>query len=480
MTVLLLLFYYMLLPANIYLVESLQTSFYVCVVPVLVAAVFYFRRLQDGTEYKILLAYWIWFWISRALNGSPLLDRDFGVFFDLSLMLPFFAFGAALTKTERDRFLDWLSAVVGGFYFIIGLIALYAFLHRSMYDIWLLGGAVGIIRDWSYARIDFFGIHPNISAFWYMISLLLMIYQFFHCNCNNKLWRIPILLAAMLDLIIIAISYSRSVRLCMAMAFALLAAMLLQQVLQSKPRFLRISVVCVVSVLVLIASYEGSALCADVMATLSYEITDMRPPSEVMSQDTTPEEAAQTESRVSVRPVPLSSGKRETPKAVGLSSGLVQSDPRPKSGDLNDLSSNRIEIWRSAFQAIAELPSVLWRGQLCGDVMTRTHRIMGPDVPGGLPLHFHNSLLQILMTTGFPGLVLAAAFLLLVFFKGFRALFCSRLPLNDRILILPVLTALPHFMVESLLFSSTDLRTLFFFMMCGMLFGISSEYRKHG
>ena len=65
-----------------------------------------------------------------------------------------------------------------------------------------------------------------------------MIYQFFHCE--KKLWRIPILLSAALDLIIIAITYSRSARLCMAMTFGLLAAMLLHQVLQHKPRFLRI------------------------------------------------------------------------------------------------------------------------------------------------------------------------------------------------------------------------------------------------
>ena len=67
----------MLLPANIYQIETIQNTFYLYVVPVLVAAVFYFRRFQNGTEYKLLFAYWIWFWFSRALNGSPLLGHDF-------------------------------------------------------------------------------------------------------------------------------------------------------------------------------------------------------------------------------------------------------------------------------------------------------------------------------------------------------------------------------------------------------------------
>ena len=475
-TVFLLICYYMLLPANLYHIETVQNTYYLCVVPVLVAAVFFFRRFCDGAEYKLLFAFWIWFWFSRALNGSPLLGQDFRVFFDLSLMMPFFAFGSAMTKAERVRFLDWLSAVIGGFYFSIGLIALVAFLHRSMYEIPALGGNIGIIREAGYARINFFDIHPNISAYWYLISLVLMIYQFFHCS--KKLWRIPILLSAVLDLIVIAITYSRSVRLCMALLFGLLASILLLQVLYNKPSFLRMVLTLVVAAFVLVVSYEGSALCADAMATLSYEITDTRPASEAKAQSASPAEAVQAENHRSVHPMPLSSGRREVPKAVSLSSGLVQSDPRPRSGDLNDLSSNRIEIWRACFQAIDEMPSVLWRGQLCDDVMAITLRIMGPNVPGGAPPHLHNTLLQILMTTGLPGLLLAASFLMLVLYKGFLFLFCSRFPLDDRILVLSVLAALPHIMVESFLFTSTDLRTLFFFLMCGILIRVGNEYQK--
>ena len=463
----------MLLPLNVYQIGTVQDTLLLFIVPVLVAAVFYFRRFRDGAEYKLLFAYWAWFWFSRALNGSPLLDYDFRVFFDLSLMMPFFAFGTALTRAERTRFLDWLSAVVGGFYFIFGLIALYAFLHRSMYEMPILGRDIGIIREAGYARINFFDNHPNTPGYWYYISLFLMIYQFFHCE--KKLWRIPILLSAALDLIILAITYSRSARLCMAFTFGLLTAMLLLQILQNKPRSLRMVLTLAAAVLVMVASYEGSGLCADTMATLSYEITDMRPASQSSEQSTNPEGAVRGEGRIPVHPMPLSSGKRETPGAVNMRSGLVQSDPRPKSGDLNDLSSNRIEIWRAALQAIAVKPSVLWRGQLCDDVMTITHTIMGPDVPDGPPINLHNSLLQILMTAGLPALLFAAAFLILMFYKGLRSLFCNRYPLEDRILILPVVTVLPRIMLESSLFTSTNIRTLFFFLMCGMTLGLTRE-----
>ena len=75
-----------------------------------------------------------------------------------------------------------------------------------------------------------------------------MIYQFFHCK--KKLWRVPILLSAVLDLLVIAVLGSRSVWLSAALTLALLAAMLLLQFLQRKPHFLRLAVILVASVLV--------------------------------------------------------------------------------------------------------------------------------------------------------------------------------------------------------------------------------------
>ena len=470
-TVFLLICYYMLLPINVDQISIIQDTYILCAVPVLAAAVFYFRRFRDGVEYKLLFAYWLWFWFSRALNGNPLLGRDFRVFFDLSLMLPFFALGAALSKAERTRLLDWLSAVIGGFYFIIGLIALSAFLHRSMYEI-PLGGKIGIIREASYARINFFDNHPNTPGYWYLISLYLMIYQFF--RCKKKLWRIPILLSSAVDLVVLAITYSRSARLCMAMTFALLAAMLLYQVFQNKSSFFRMVAVPAVAALVLVASYEGSSLCADVMATLSYDIVDIDTAPEAREQSAKQEDSVRTKDRLSLRPMLLSSGKSHSPEMTDLRGGLVQSDPRPKSGDLDELSSYRIQIWRAAFQAIATEPSVLWAGQMCDDVMTLTRNITERyNIP-----NMHNVLLQVLMTTGLPGLIFTVSFLVLIFYKGFLFLFSRKLPFDDRVLILPVVTVWPRIMLEAVLFTSTNIRTLFFFLMCGMVIGSTREYRQ--
>ena len=466
----------MLFPIGISQIGVLQDTFLLCIVPVLVAAVFYFRRFRDGTEYKLLFVYWIWFWLSRALNGSPLLDHDFRVFFDLSLMLPFFAFGAAMTKTERVRFLDWLSAVIGGFYFIIGMIALVAFLNRSMYEIPALGGKIGIVREASYARINFFDIHPNISAYWYLISLILMIYQFFHCP--KKFWRVPILLSAVLDLLVIAALSSRSVWLCAALTFALLAIMLLlKSLLQRKSCVLRFAVVLVAAVLVLIVSYKGCALCADAMNTLSYKISDsQRSPLEPAQQSAVAEGTVRSEAYAFLRPMVLSSGSIEGSGALTPLHGEDQSDPQTASDNLNYVSFSRRQIWYGALQTIRTNPSILWRGHICDSVIMAAYRFIALDGTGQIPWNFYNSFIQVLMTTGIPGLALVLSFLALVLYRGLRFSLGVGAPLGIRTLVLPVLATMPYFMLEAGLFSVIDIRTLFYFLMCGMTVASSREY----
>ena len=462
-TVLLFLCFYMLLPANIGFINVLQNSFYICAVPVLVAAVLYFRRFRDGAEFKLLFAFWIWFWFSRALNGSPTLDHDFRLFFDLSLMIPLFALGPALTRTERETFLDWLSAIFGGFYFVIGLVALSAFLHHSMYALPFTKARIGVLPESGSLHVIILDDNCNITAFWYLIALSLMIYQFFHCK--KKLWRVPILLSVVLDLLVIAVLRSRSVWLYAALTFALLSAMLLLQLLQRKPHFLRLAVILVASVLVLIVSYKGCALCADTLNTFSYKA----------QQSAAAEETARFEDHAFPRPMVLSSGRTEGSGALTLLSAEEQSDPQTESDHLNYVSFSRRQIWYGALQTIRANPSILWRGYLCDSVIMAAYPYIANDAAGQIPWNFYNSFIQVLMTTGLPGLALVLLFLALVLYRGLRFSFCVSAPFSLRTLALPIAATMPYFMLEAGLFSSIDVRTLFYFLMCGMTLGAVRE-----
>ena len=80
------------------------------------------------------------------------------------------------------------------------------------------------------------------------------------------------------------------------------------------------------------------------------------------------------------------------------------------------------------------------------------------------------------MTTGIPGLALVLSFLALVLYRGLRFSLGVGAPLGIRTLVLPVLATMPYFMLEAGLFSVIDIRTLFYFLMCGMTVASSREY----
>ena len=468
--------YYMLLPTNFGVLSAFRDSFYICVVPVLVAAVLYFRQFRDGIELKLLFVFWIWFWFSRALNGSPTLDHDFNLFFDLALMIPFLSLGLASTKEERAAFLDRLSAIIGGFYSILGLLALLAFFRQSVYYLPVSGAPLGVVPDSGYECI-ILSDNRNFISFCFLIALFLMIYQFF--RCEKKLWRVPILLSAVLDLLVIAVLGSRSVWLCKALTFAMLAVMLLLQPLQSKPRFLRMAVVFAVAILVLVSSYKISDLGSTAMTGLSYKASKIRQtPSITMQQKSSLEKNTWPETHDSIHLTVLSSNIEDSPDAARLVSGPEQIELLTEYKAPNDVSFGRRQIWRGAFQTIKANPSILWKGHLCDNIMTTASDFVPTDGSGELPWSFYNSLIQVLMVTGLPGLFLVVFFLVRVLYRGFCFSFCVGVPLAARTLALPVVATMPYFMLEAGLFSAIDVRTLFYFLICGMMLGFIRDYQK--
>ena len=461
-TVFLLLCFYMFWPVNFYLAESLKKSYYMVVVPLLVGGVLYFRRLRDGVEFKLLVGYVLWFWLSRVLNGSPALDKDFQLTFDLTLMLPFFALGPALSPKERRRFLDWLSAVVGGFYFLLGLICLTAFLQQRLYINPITEQNIGIGTDGVFNRINVFDIHANVTGCWFLTALFLMTYEFF--ACRKKLWRIPIVLAALVDYLVIAITYSRGVQVSAALAFGLLAVMLLKE--PKRPRgVFRILLLLASFAVCFLGTYKLFGVSADGLNYLSnriaYQESVEEAPSILAVRETAEAGVLSAKKPADAGLLPLSQTEDAQPK-------WETTDPRAWNGSVNAFSSGRIYIWKSALKAIADEPDVLLRGRLSERVTAGTQ----PYLPFDLA-HLHNSALQVLMTTGLPGFLMAAGMLLLMLVRCVKLLFSpsQKWTLADRSLAVPVMAMLLHFMVEAGLFTTCDFRTLFYFLLCGMALG---------
>ena len=448
--VLLIFLFYMLWPVNFYLARNLKTTWYMMAVPVLVAGSLYFRRLRDGLEIKLLVYYWLWYILSRILNGDPALVGDFVYVFDLSLMIPFLLLGLTLDAAGRRRFLDWFSAAVGLFHFVLGLFTLAAYLLRTRFVNPITGGYLGLEGQTYFTRINILDTNPNSTAFWFMMALLLMIYQFF--ACRKKIWRIPIVLAALVDYLVISITFTRSVKLALGVAFGLLAVLLLQELLRKQKKLLVVLLMvlsfCICTPLV----YQSFDWAAAGLGRLSVEVLYRLYPDYYANPHADPNDEAEA----------------DKPAAI---TSAAYTDPRSSwEGSVDTLSSSRITIYKGALYTIQKKPLILLRGCLSDDSMTLTNEYGQFSVPKP---HYHDFLLQILIITGLPGLLLAVSICLLITVKTVRLFFSSdpRASIPVKILALPVTAALIYYLFEVSLFTEIDVRPLYTFLFFGLLLG---------
>ena len=453
--------FYMLSQVNFYLYRSLRETYYLVLVPVVVAGTLYFFRGKQ-LAYRLLLGYWIWFVLSRMLNHNLALTEDQYLWFDLSLMLPFFALGLVLDADGRRRFLDWLSAAVGGYHFILGLFALSAFILNKYYVNPITEGHLGMIPG--SRRITILDYNANSTAFWFMTAFLLMVYQFF--ACRKKAWRWPIVLCALVNFATVAVTYTRSVRIALTITLAMLASLAVRRHARVNRRLL-----ILLLVLIFLAS---AALVYLSFGLITYTLTHL------------PFSAAASELQVSsgaalrgARPFPA-----EAVPLRAVSPGAEEAmlpdigDPSTHSAlynRINDLSTKRLEIYHCALLTIREDPMILLRGCLSKDAMSVTNAILHrPETIA----HFHNFLIQTLILTGLPGLLLALAFCVLIVGKGLKLFFSPdpRLSTGVRTLALSPIAAILYAMFESCLFTDLDIRCLFFFLMSGLMLGSYHDF----
>lgn len=440
LTVFALFLMYMVWQVNFYLFNNIKNTYYMAVVPILVAGVLYFRRLKNGPEYTLLLLYWVWYIITRIINGDPALVREYTVVLDMSLMLPFFLVGLALDRRSRKRFLDWFSAALGGYYFILGVFCLAAFVLRTQFTNPITGGLLGLTTQDKFERINILDINVCSTAYWFMMAFLVMVYQFF--ACKNKLWRIPIVLAGLVHFSVLAITYTRSAKLALAVGIGGLAMLLLYNCVKIQKKALLALSLAAAFIIAAPLAYKSF----DLVTLALGELSDTVRQNQAEEQTDPAQETLETES--------------DTLPAY--------QDPRGWSGDLNEFSSGRIEIYEGAFTTIVRNPSVLLRGSLLRDAMTITNENVKTPYP-----HYHNFLIQALIVTGLPGLLLVLAISILVVIKAIKLALSrdEKAELSVKMLALPLAASFVYGMFEVSPFVSMDARSIYFYIICGSMLG---------
>lgn len=435
---------------NFYLAESLKNGVYLFIPPVLIAGALYFCRPRGRTEYRLLLCYMLWVLLTRVLNGDRTLSQSYRFVLDLGLMLPFLLLGLTLDRAGRRRLVNLLSVLLGLYFFALGALCILAFLRRTSFYNPITGGVLAGVSSTTYfARANILDTSPNATAYWFFMPLSLMLYQFF--AVRHRLWRIPIVLSALVDWLVICLTFCRSIRLSCALSFALLAAILIGRALTGKGKALRVLAVCAAFLLVLGLSYKACAWAASGVGLLSRAAES---PAEAV--ETAP---AETVYHPAAAPVTLS--------AHSLSGGeeAVYSDPRDEATGLDSISSERLTVYRAVWQTLREHSRMLLLGCDPDEGMALVNEKLPKPV-----VHCHNFLLQCLLLAGLPGFLLILAFCVFLLAAAIRLLF-SGVPLTAKLLALPVLSSLLFGQFEAGFFNYTDARTLFFYLICGLLLG---------
>lgn len=306
--------------------------------------------------------------------------------------------------------------------------------------------------------ISFFGIHRNLSATYFVCATGMLLY---HCRkTNTSFWKGLTLLFLPLAYCAIAIQHSRSNYLAFAVLLGLILVNSLAQ-LRRWPRGLAGNAAAICTLVLSVALVFVS------MGTVSNGISAL---SQTMEETPSAETHAGGElDTESEAPVELSDS------AGAYTGGELNAEnevPAEIFDSRNTLEhswtlTGRTEIWKTGLLTIWENPSIALIGLPVESIMTRVVQII--DRPYTLT-HMHNALMQQLMMSGIPGMVIYCLFFLSLLKKialDVRHSWKKRgvmQPLEALLLVLLV-----YSMFEPLLYKSVRISSLLFCLSAGLL-----------
>jgi O-antigen ligase len=261
----------------------------------------------------------------------------------------------------------------------------------------------------------------------------MMVYLFF--ACKNKLWRIPIVIAAVLFYVAIAMEFTRTVKLITSVSAAMLLILLAYKYLPLHKLWQKAAVL---------------VLCAALMIPLTFKSFDWT--NSLMSQVS------------SVMISETGDDGEDTAEGVDLS------DSRNLTEDISNLSE-RSQIYASFIPSLKVRPLTILIGNFSDKLMNIPNMFVDFPVPF---THMHNFLLEVFMLTGLPGFLLVVAFCLILVVNMVKLFFTQdkHISLAAKTLTIPVTGILLYGMFEIVIFTEcadqrapTDMRELSFFIL---------------
>lgn len=462
---------FMVKQINCYLWESLSRTVYASLFPVLTAFFLYFGGLSLGTEVKLLFAYWAWYLISRALNGSTAFTEEYVAWMNCGMFFALGSLGLMVNAAQRRKLLNWVGGAVCGYHTVLALVAIFCALKGLCIINPITEGFICAMHDFSFPRLIVMDSSPNIGSAWFFAVFFLLIY--FLLGCRKKLWRIPIVLAAAANYFALTLTYCRNVKICFSVSTAMLVMLLALRYLPLKKTWQKAAAVILAAVLFIPLTYKSfdgaEHILQNAYKSMNTAQTEaLHQPAPTPEAEVTPETSEEPEAEET------SQAPADDPAEDGAEAGsenMVFNDPRDLGKSFATLS-DRTQIYESAFVTLKQEPIRLLRGCYWKDIMSVAQPILELH-----NVHFHNFLLQTLVHTGLMGFLLALSYCVLLVIRMLRYFFSEdpSARFSEKLLTLPLTGLLIYNMLEPQLFNYADFSVLYFFFIAGIFLGDSYE-----
>lgn len=399
-------------------------------------------------EVRLLGAFFVWTLIVIVLNMSRVdsaLSSEW--FFSLcAVCFLCFSLPYAFERLEQKRVLSILALVTVLLSAVLCALAVYYVAAGRIIDARTgIEGAFGIGSD---GRLWMFS-HPNSAAPICGIGIVLSVYLFF--TAPYRRLRFALFLPIIVCFVALSLTDSRAGILATAVALGAEAFVLLgAKCFSASRRWLRVLLAAALSVAIIVLFYQGT-----VWIRQGYNAFV----SAGVSTGASAGASSDAQKNVAAGQAEPAASDNTQASAAPDASTTAQPKPEPQTQtvstrDLSDFSSfnGRTAIWAATFRGLRENPSIL----LTGTTPLTAGATMTPYFPANAPIgNFHNSYVAILVSFGFPGLLLVLALIVLLAVRGVqlivRGLFDPQ-NLHALLLLSVLVFTLAESMMEQFLF----------------------------